>query len=490
VGVGTVAAGVAKAHADVILISGYDGGTGASPISSIRHAGIPWELGLSETQQVLVLNDLRSRVRLQVDGKLQTGRDVAIAALLGAEEFGFSTAPLISMGCIMMRKCHLNTCPVGVATQDPELRKKFEGQPEHVINFFFFVAENLRRVMAELGFRTFNEMVGRVDCLVQRNDIEHWKAKGIDLSAVLYNPPVPSHVGRRCMQAQDHGLEDALDRKIIEMTQEAIENRTPVALSMPVRNVHRTVGTMLSGEIARRYGSFGLPDDTIRVQFTGCAGQSFGAFLAKGITLTLEGDGNDYVGKGLSGGKLIVYHSRKSEFVPEENILVGNVCLYGATSGEAFFGGMAGERFAVRNSGATTVVEGVGDHGCEYMTNGLVVVLGRTGRNFAAGMTGGIAYVLDRDADFALRCNRSEVDLEPVADQKDSDLLYQLIARHSEYTGSPQAKWILENWEATLPQFIKVFPHEYKRVLGIPRVPARMLVAQAAKQARGQVIGG
>ena len=375
-GVGTVAAGVAKAHADVILISGYDGGTGASPISSIRHAGVPWELGLSETQQVLVLNDLRSRVRVQVDGKLQTGRDVAIAALLGAEEFGFSTAPLISMGCIMMRKCHLNTCPVGIATQDPELRKKFQGHPENVINFFFYVAEDLRRVMAELGFRTMNEMIGRVDCLVQRSDITHWKAKGIDLSAVLYNPPMPSHVGRRCTEAQDHGLEKALDYKLIEMTHEAIENRTPVSLSMPIRNIHRTVGTMLSGEIARRYGSAGLPDDTIRVQFTGCAGQSFGAFLAKGVTLTLEGDANDYVGKGLSGGKLVIYHPRQSEFVPEENILIGNVCLYGATSGEAYFGGMAGERFAVRNSGATAVVEGVGDHGCEYMTNGLVVVLG------------------------------------------------------------------------------------------------------------------
>ena len=400
VGVGTVAAGVAKAHADVILISGYDGGTGASPISSIRHAGIPWELGLSETQQVLVLNDLRSRVKLQVDGKLQTGRDVAIAALLGAEEFGFSSAPLIAMGCIMMRKCHLNTCPVGVATQDPELRKKFDGQPEHVINFFFYVAEDLRKVMAELGFRTVNEMVGRVDCLVQRKDIVHWKASGIDLSAILYNPPVPSHVGRRCLQEQDHGRDQALDCKLIELAHDAIEHATPVSFSMPLRNIHRTVGSMLSGEIARRYGSAGLPDDSISIQFTGCAGQSFGAFLAKGITLTLEGDANDYVGKGLSGGRLVIYHPRKSEFVPEENILIGNVCLYGATSGEAFFGGMAGERFAVRNSGATAVVEGVGDHGCEYMTNGLVVVLGKAGRNFAAGMTGGIAYVLDQVGDF------------------------------------------------------------------------------------------
>ena len=490
-GVGTVAAGVAKAHADVILISGYDGGTGASPISSIRHAGVPWELGLSETQQVLVLNDLRSRVRVQVDGKLQTGRDVAIAALLGAEEFGFSTAPLISMGCIMMRKCHLNTCPVGIATQDPELRKKFQGHPENVINFFFYVAEDLRRVMAELGFRSMNEMIGRVDCLLQRSDITHWKAKGIDLSAVLYNPPMPSHVGRRCTEAQDHGLEKALDYKLIEMTHEAIENRTPVSLSMPIRNIHRTVGTMLSGEIARRYGSAGLPDDTIRVQFTGCAGQSFGAFLAKGVTLTLEGDANDYVGKGLSGGKLVIYHPRQSEFVPEENILIGNVCLYGATSGEAYFGGMAGERFAVRNSGATAVVEGVGDHGCEYMTNGLVVVLGRTGRNFAAGMTGGIAYVLDQFGDFpSVRCNRAEVDLEPVANHKDIDLLYQLIARHSELTGSTQAKWIIENWESTLPKFIKVFPHEFKRVLGIPRVPSAVLAAQTGKHSGGQVIRG
>jgi glutamate synthase (NADPH/NADH) large chain len=490
-GVGTVAAGVAKAHADVILISGYDGGTGASPISSIRHAGVPWELGLSETQQVLVLNDLRSRVRLQVDGKLQTGRDVAIAALLGAEEFGFSTAPLVAMGCIMMRKCHLNTCPVGIATQDPELRKKFQGQPEQVINFFFFVAEDLRRIMAELGFRTLNEMVGRVDCLVQRQDVEHWKAQGIDLEAVLHDPPVPSHIGRRHLIEQDHGLQDALDCKLIEMAQDALENRAPVALSLPVRNIHRTVGTMLSGEIARRYGSAGLPEDTVRIHFTGCAGQSFGAFLANGVTLTLEGDANDYVGKGLSGGRLIIYHSQRSEFVPEENILIGNVCLYGATSGEAFFGGMAGERFAVRNSGATAVVEGVGDHGCEYMTNGLVVVLGSTGRNFAAGMTGGVAYVLDRDGDFAsVKCNRTEVDLEPVSEQADIDKLFQLISRHAEYTGSPQAKWILDNWETTLPKFVKVFPHEYKRVLGIPRVPAELIASQGRKAPGGQVMHG
>ena len=485
-GVGTVAAGVAKAHADVILISGYDGGTGASPISSIRHAGVPWELGLAETQQVLVLNDLRSRVKLQVDGKLQTGRDVAVAALLGAEEFGFSTAALISMGCIMMRKCHLNTCPVGIATQDPELRKKFRGQPEHVINFFFFVAEDLRRIMSELGFRSVDEMVGRVDCLVQRENIGHWKAKGIDLSSVLYDPPVPSHVGRRCLIAQDHGLEAALDHKLIEQAKDALENRRPVALKSMIQNVHRTVGTMLSGEVAKRYGSAGLPDDTIRVHFTGCAGQSFGAFLARGVTLTLEGDANDYVGKGLSGGKMVIYHPRKSEFVPEENILVGNVCLYGATSGEVFFAGMAGERFAVRNSGATAVVEGVGDHGCEYMTNGMVVVLGNTGRNFAAGMTGGIAYVLDRTGDFASRCNLTEVDLEPLVHDQDIETLHRLISRHSELTGSPQAKWVLDNWDATVSKFVKVFPYEYKRVLGVPKYAP----AVAHSHAGGQVSHG
>jgi glutamate synthase (ferredoxin) len=486
-GVGTVAAGVAKAHADVILISGYDGGTGASPISSIRHAGVPWELGLSETQQVLVLNDLRSRVRIQVDGKLQTGRDVAVAALLGAEEFGFSTSALISMGCIMMRKCHLNTCPVGIATQDPDLRKKFDGQPEHVINFFFYVAEDLRRIMAELGFRTVNEMVGRVDCLVQRTDVDHWKAKGVDLSAVLYDPPVPSHVARRQTTEQDHGLDQALDRRLIKLANDALEHRKPVSLEMTIQNVHRTVGTMLSGEVARRYGSAGLPDGTIQVQFTGCAGQSFGAFLAKGVTLTLEGDANDYVGKGLSGGRLVIYHPAKSKFAPEENILVGNVCLYGATSGEAFFGGMAGERFAVRNSGATAVVEGVGDHGCEYMTNGLVVVLGKTGRNFAAGMTGGIAYVLDHAGDFGpVRCNRTEVDLEVVSSEQDIELLYKLITRHSKLTGSPQAKSILANWDAMLPKFVKVFPYEYKRVLGLPRSSA----GAHPKIAAGQVIHG
>jgi glutamate synthase domain-containing protein 2/glutamate synthase domain-containing protein 1/glutamate synthase domain-containing protein 3 len=470
VGVGTVAAGVAKAHADVVLISGHDGGTGASPLTSLQHSGIPWELGLAETQQVLVMNDLRGRIIVQTDGKLQTGRDVAIAALLGAEEFGFSTAPLVALGCIMMRKCHLNTCPVGIATQDPELRKKFQGQPEHAINFFFFMAEQLRQIMAQLGFRTFNEMVGRVDMLDMRPAVDHWKGKGLDFSAILYNPPTPARIARRRIQEQDHGLDKALDYQLIDHAREAIEHQTPIEIKLPIRNVHRTVGAMLSGEIARRYGSEGLPDDTIRFTFNGSAGQSFGAFLAKGVTLALEGDANDYTGKGLSGGKLIIYPPRTSTFLPERNILIGNVVLYGATSGEAYFNGMAGERFAVRNSGATAVVEGVGDHGCEYMTRGMVVVLGKAGRNFAAGMSGGIAYVLDEKGDFAeKRCNRAGVDLEPVIDTADIQLLRGLIAKHFEYTGSPRAEWILDNWSVMLAKFVKVFPHEYKRVLGIPR---------------------
>jgi glutamate synthase (NADPH/NADH) large chain len=470
VGVGTVAAGVAKAHADVVLISGYDGGTGASPLTSIRHAGVPWELGLAETQQVLVMNDLRSRIRVQVDGKMQTGRDVVIATLLGAEEFGFSTAPLVAMGCIMMRKCHLNTCPVGIATQDPALRAKFQGHPEHVINYFFFVAAEVRQLMAKLGFRTMDEMTGRVDRIEMRKAVDHWKARGLDFSTILFNPPVPSRVARRCTIAQDHGLDKALDYKLIDHARDAIENGTPIEFKLPIRNVHRTVGAMLSGEIARRHGSQGLPHDTIRFHFNGSAGQSFGAFLANGVTLTLEGDANDYVGKGLSGGKLIVYPPKSSTFLPEENILVGNVVLYGATSGEAFFNGMAGERFAVRNSGATAVVEGVGDHGCEYMTKGLVVVLGRTGRNFAAGMNGGIAFVLDETGDFSKKlCNRSEVDLEPATDPADMQALENLITRHFDVTRSPRAKWILENWATMLPKFVKVFPHEYKRVLGVGR---------------------
>jgi glutamate synthase domain-containing protein 2/glutamate synthase domain-containing protein 1/glutamate synthase domain-containing protein 3 len=467
VGVGTVAAGVAKAHADLVLISGHDGGTGASPLTSIKHAGIPWELGLAEAQQVLVLNDLRSRIRVQTDGKLQTGRDVTIAALLGAEEFGFSTAPLVSMGCIMMRKCHLNTCPVGIATQDPVLRQKFTGTPENVINFFFYIAEEVRQWMSKLGFRNMDEMIGRVDKVEMRHAVEHWKARGLDFSTILYNPQVPRRVGRRCTIAQDHGLERALDHELIAYAQESIKQCTPVEQKLEIRNTHRTVGAMLSGEIARRYGSHGLPEDTIRFHFSGSAGQSFGAFLAKGVTLTLEGDANDYVGKGLSGGKLVVYPPRTSTFLPEENMLVGNVVLYGATSGSAFFNGMAGERFAVRNSGATAVVEAVGDHGCEYMTKGVVVVLGRAGRNFAAGMTGGIAYVLDEHGEFSnVLCNKSSVDLEPIFDPADQQIVHDLIAKHVEVTASPRGKWILEHWLEMLPKFVKVFPHEYKRVLG------------------------
>ncbi len=470
VGVGTVAAGVAKAHADVVLISGDSGGTGASPLSSIKHAGIPWELGLAETQQVLLLNDLRSRIRVQTDGKLQTGRDVVIAALLGAEEFGFATAPLIAMGCIMMRKCHLNTCSVGIATQDPVLRAQFAGQPEHVINFFFFIAEQMRQYMADMGFRTVDEMVGRVDMLDAQPAADHWKASGLDLSAILYNPQVPGRVARHCVQKQDHGLEVALDHQLIKESKAALENRTPVEMEFPIRNVHRTVGAMLSGDIARRYGSEGLPDDTVRIRFAGSAGQSFGAFLAKGVTMTLEGEANDYVGKGLSGGRIIVYPPRDSGFIAEENILIGNVVLYGATSGEAFFNGMAGERFAVRNSGAVAVVEGVGDHGCEYMTNGLVVVLGASGRNFAAGMSGGIAYVFDERGDFTeRRCNLASVDLEPLIEAQDVKIVRDLITRHYEFTASARARSILDNWSEVAPRFIKVFPHEFKRVLGVSR---------------------
>jgi glutamate synthase domain-containing protein 3 len=471
VGVGTVAAGVSKAHADVVLISGDNGGTGASPLSSIKHAGLPWELGLAETQQVLLLNDLRGRIKVQTDGKLQTGRDVVIAALLGAEEFGFATTPLIAMGCIMMRKCHLNTCSVGIATQDPILRARFTGQPEHVINFFFFIAEQIREHMAKLGFRTVDEMVGRVDKIEASLADAHWKAKGIDLSSILYAPTVPSRVARRKIQAQDHGLDQALDHALISKAAPALESKTPVTGSFAIRNVHRTVGGMLGGEIARRYGSAGLPDNTIRFKFEGSAGQSFGAFVPSGVTLELEGDSNDYVGKGLSGGRIIAYPPKTSFFLPEESILVGNVVLYGATSGEAFLNGIAGERFAVRNSGATAVVEGVGDHGCEYMTNGTVVVLGTTGRNFAAGMSGGRAFVFDDQGDFSTRrCNKASVDLEPLESETDVSEVRDLLERHKDLTGSPRAAWILEHWAEAQPKFIKVFPHEYKRVLGVERV--------------------
>jgi len=464
VGVGTVAAGVSKAKADVVLISGDSGGTGASPLTSIKHAGLPWELGLAETQQVLVMNDLRSRIRVETDGQLKTGRDVAIAALLGAEEFGFATAALVASGCILMRVCHLNTCPVGIATQDPVLRKRFEGKPEHVVNFMMFIAEELREIMAELGFRTIDEMVGRVDALEANDAIDHWKARGVDLSQILHMPEVGPGVGIRCTQTQDHGIADALDNRLLELAQPALLRREPVEIQLPVRNVNRTVGTMLSAEISRRFGADGLPPETVKLQLRGSGGQSFGAFLANGVSITLEGDANDYFGKGMSGGRMVVYPPSHASFVAEENIIVGNVALYGATAGEVFLRGQAGERFCVRNSGVTAVVEGVGDHGCEYMTRGLVVVLGKTGRNFAAGMSGGLAFVLDSDGDFAPNCNLGMVELDPLT-ADDEQLLQALIRRHYEYTKSSVAWRILSGWKEHASKFVKVFPVEYRRVL-------------------------
>ena len=466
VGVGTVAAGVAKAHSDVVLISGHDGGTGASPLTSIKHGGVPWELGLAETQQVLVLNKLRDRSIVQADGQLKTGRDVVIAALLGAEEYGFSTAPLVVMGCIMMRVCHLNTCPVGIATQDPQLRAKFAGRPEFVENFFRYVAEEVRELMASLGFRTMAEMIGRSDRLDVRDAVEHWKARGLDLAPLLHRPAVGPEVAIRKVVEQDHGLEKSLDMTtLVPLCRAALERREPVDIRLPIRNVNRTVGTILGYEVTSRHGADGLPDDTIRLHFTGSAGQSFGAFVPRGITLTLEGDANAYLGKGLSGGKIVAFPPRESTFVPEENILVGNVVLYGATGGEAYFRGVAGERFAVRNSGAATVVEGVGDHGCEYMTGGRVVVIGGTGRNFAAGMSGGIAYVLDEGGDFKRRCNLGMVDLEPLVDVEDVEQVKDLLARHIRYTQSAVAARLLVHWERTRERFVKVMPRDYKRVL-------------------------
>ncbi|MGH8011816.1 MAG: glutamate synthase large subunit [Candidatus Binataceae bacterium] len=465
VGVGTIAAGVSKAKADVVLISGYDGGTGASPLTSIKHAGIPWELGLAETQQILVMNNLRGRIRVETDGQLKTGRDVAIAALLGAEEFGFASAALVSSGCIMMRVCHLNTCPVGIATQDPELRKKFEGKPEHVINFMMFIAEELREHMAALGFRGVDEMVGHVECLDVNEAIEHWKARNVDLSAILHKPDVPADWPLHCVEAQDHGLERALDRQLVELCADALEHKKPVEVHMPIRNVNRTVGTILSSEVSRRWGEHGLPPYTIQTHFKGSAGQSFGAWLAPGVALYLEGDANDYCGKGLSGGFLAVRPPREVTFKAEENIIIGNVALYGATGGEAFFRGIAGERFAVRNSGATAVVEGVGDHGCEYMTRGLVVVLGKTGRNFAAGMSGGVAYVLDEEASFSGRCNMGMVELHGLTDETEASHIHALLVRHHQYTGSEVAERILSQWQAYVSKFVKVLPTEYRRVL-------------------------
>ncbi len=463
-GVGTVAAGVAKAHADVVLISGHDGGTGASPLTSIKHGGVPWELGLAETQQVLMMNNLRDRITVQVDGQLKTGRDVVIAALMGAEEFGFATAPLVVAGCIMMRVCHLNTCPVGVATQDPELRKNFTGKAEHVVNFFRFIAQEVREYMAALGFRTMDEMIGRVDRLNFHQAVDHWKAKGLDFSAILHEPAVAPDAPRRRTRAQDHGLDAALDNEIIVSCREALEHGTRVALDLPIRNVNRTVGTLLGYEVTKKYGAKALPDDTIMLKFTGSAGQSFGAFVPRGISLTLEGDANDYIGKGLSGGKIVVFPPRRATFVAEENILIGNVALYGATSGEAYFRGVAGERFAVRNSGALAVVEGVGDHACEYMTGGRVVVLGGTGRNFAAGMSGGVAYVLDTAGTFERRCNQQLVDLEAL-ESEDIDLVLSLVRRHVDYTGSELGARVLHEWNQRVKRFVKVMPRDYKRVL-------------------------
>ena len=504
VGVGTVAAGVSKARADHVTISGFDGGTGASPLTSLTHAGSPWEIGLAETQQTLLLNDLRSRIAVQVDGGLRTGRDVAIGALLGADEFGFATAPLIAAGCIMMRKCHLNTCPVGVATQDPVLRARFTGQPEHVVNYMFFVAEELRAIMAELGFRTVAEMVGRVDRLDTSRMQRHWKARGIDLGRILHQVELKDGASLRNVATQDHGLEGALDNQLIADCRSAIDTKTPVQITRTVRNVHRTVGAMLSGEIAKAYGHEGLPIDTIRINLTGVAGQSFGAWLAHGVTLDLVGDANDYVGKGLSGGRIIVRQPETAPRAAQDNIIVGNTVLYGAIAGEAYFNGVAGERFAVRNSGALAVVEGAGDHACEYMTGGVVVVLGKTGRNFAAGMSGGVAYVYDADGDFSSLVNHAQVDLLPISAapdaeegtgrptqrprsvndfgmgdmlRHDAERLRILVERHQLHTGSKLAGELLANWDAALSRFVKVMPRDYAAALR--RLEAERLEAES-----------
>ena len=463
-GVGTIAAGVAKAKADVILISGNDGGTGASPISSIKHAGLPWELGLAETHQTLVKNKLRSRVVVQADGQMKTARDIIIATLLGAEEWGVATAALVVEGCILMRKCHLNTCPVGVATQDPELRKRFTGNADHVVNFFQMLTRELREIMAELGYRSIEEMVGQVDGLEMRESITHWKYSQLDLSAILYKEPADPSTGLYHQEAQDHGLVDVLDWQLLKAVAPAIDQGKRVTASFPIKNTDRTVGTIVSNEISKKYAAAGLPDETIHFSFTGTAGQSFGAFTARGLTLELEGDANDYFGKGLSGARLIVYPSRQASFVPEENILIGNVAFYGATSGEAFIRGKAGERFAVRNSGARVVVEGVGDHGCEYMTGGVALILGATGRNFAAGMSGGIAFVYDVKDQFAQYCNTEMVDLDPVGED-DIAVLQEMLEKHHRYTGSTLAGFVLEDLANQLKSFVKVFPREYKKVL-------------------------
>ncbi len=513
VGVGTVAAGVSKAHADHVLISGSDGGTGASPLTSIKHAGSPWEIGLAETHQTLVLNKLRGRISVQVDGGIRTGRDVVVGALLGADEFGFATSALIVEGCIMMRKCHMNTCPVGIATQDPELRKRFTGKPEHVVNYFFMVAEEVRELMAELGFRRFNEMIGQMDRLDMRRAIGHWKANGLDFSRILAKPQAGRGVAIYNREQQDHGLGRALDHALIEQARPALEKKEPVRIKLPIHNVNRTFGAMLSGEVARRYGHAGLPEDTISIKASGTAGQSFGAFLAHGVSIELEGDANDYVGKGLSGGRLVIYPPRECPIVAEENIVIGNTALYGAISGECYFRGVAGERFAVRNSGVTAVIEGLGDHGCEYMTGGIVVVLGQTGRNFAAGMSGGIAYVLDKKGDFERHCNLAMVELEPITEEDealehleheggdlethgkvdishdmtrfDAQRLKNLIERHVHYTDSDKARLILDKWSEYLPKFVKVMPVDYRRALEEMRLARRQdtlaLVAEGGR---------
>jgi glutamate synthase (NADPH/NADH) large chain len=493
VGVGTVAAGVSKARSDHVTIAGFEGGTGASPLTSIKHAGSPWEIGLAETHQTLVANRLRGRITVQVDGGIRTGRDVVVGALLGADEMGFATAPLIAAGCIMMRKCHLNTCPVGVATQDPVLRKRFTGQPEHVINYFFFVAEEVRELMAEMGFRSFDEMIGQLQMLDQRAVIAHWKAKGLDFSRMFTKPVAPEGVAIFNSERQDHKIHDILDRKLIAQAAPALDRGAPVKIAAEIHNIDRSAGAMLSGEVAKRYGHVGLPDGTIHVSLTGTSGQSFGAWLARGVTFDLQGEGNDYVGKGLSGGKIIVRPTADSGIVPEESIIVGNTVLYGAISGECYFRGVAGERFAVRNSGAVAVVEGAGDHCCEYMTGGIVIVLGPTGRNFAAGMSGGVAYVLDETGDFEKLCNMSMVELEPVPAEEDvnarvyhsmhdletagrveilSDMtrydaerLRYYIGQHAKLTGSTRAKAILDNWRSYCGKFRKVMPLEYRRAL-------------------------
>jgi glutamate synthase (ferredoxin) len=483
VGVGTVAAGVAKAHSDVVLISGHDGGTGASPLSSLKHAGVPWELGLAETQQTLVLNRLRDRIVVQVDGQLKTGRDVVIGALLGAEEFGFATAPLVVMGCIMMRVCHLDTCPVGIATQNPKLRERFTGQAEHVVNFFRFIAQEVRELMAQLGFRTMDEMIGRSDLLDTNTAVEHYKARGLDFSRIFHRPEIGPDVAVRKVVAQNHGLDQSLDvTTLVPFCRPALDHAAPVSGTLPIRNVNRTVGTILGSELTRRYGGSGLPDDTIRLRFSGSAGQSFGAFVPRGITLTLEGEANDYIGKGLSGGKIVVFPDHAAPFVAEDNILIGNVALYGATGGRAFFRGRAGERFCVRNSGALAVVEGVGDHGCEYMTGGVAVVIGPTGRNFAAGMSGGMAFIFDEHDEFRSRCNLEMVDLELLEDLDDIALVRDLLIQHAGYTGSTVAARILGRWEDSVASFVKVMPVDYRRVLQQQKSESQLMDAAALIQ--------